>query len=253
MRENEPSPVTPAASERGITDAIDIPAGGCIYRQDDPGVEVFIIDIGEVDLVERREGEDRAVARLGPGDFFGEAAVCGAPRREESALARSACRLLPIGRDLFPEVLRAEPGIAIVMLERLSRRAREIQARGVPLFVPTEAPEPEVDNPPSTPTLVHVESGRRFDLSDDPETTVGRSGSAVEPDIDLSDLDPHSTVSRAHAVIVRGPGGFHVIESKPSTNGTFVDGERISAGVEVPLPTGCMLTLGSVQMKLETS
>jgi hypothetical protein len=265
MHEDEPSPANAEAGEAEASGHLEVPAGSLIYREGEPGSGLFVIEQGQVDLTAANRGGAESPLRRGPGETFGEEGLWEGSRRTESAQARTACRLIPIPGDLFPEVVRAEPRVALGIILQLVERMREaatvaqagaaspeepdspVEIAGLPLV-----PEPPATTRQATTALVHEESGQRFVLSTEEETTIGRSGSGVEPDIDLSALDPHSTVSRAHAVIVRRDEGYFVVERKPSTNGTFVNRDRIAAGVEIPLPVGCELAIGSVRMKLDT-
>lgn len=75
-------------------------------------------------------------------------------------------------------------------------------------------------------------------------TTIGRS---LESTFQLLD----ATVSRRHAMfLIDGAGGVHVSDLG-STNGTFVEGERITPGIPRPLANGERIQLGkTVVMKL---
>ena len=84
-------------------------------------------------------------------------------------------------------------------------------------------------------------TGRAYDLKVE-KTTVGRvSDNAFEI--------PESSVSSHHAEILLR-GSEVVIRDLNSTNGTFINGERITEGVLRP---GQILRLGSVEMRLETA
>ena len=54
---------------------------------------------GEVDVVRQREGGEEVLARLGPGDYFGEVAVLQNVRRTASVRAVGPVELLRISRD----------------------------------------------------------------------------------------------------------------------------------------------------------
>jgi pSer/pThr/pTyr-binding forkhead associated (FHA) protein len=72
-----------------------------------------------------------------------------------------------------------------------------------------------------------------------------RLGSMDDNDIVLSD----DTVSRYHCKIVQEDTGYVLIDLG-STNGTFINGEKITEGVVKP---GQILRLGMVEMRFETS
>ncbi len=76
-------------------------------------------------------------------------------------------------------------------------------------------------------------SGRSFPIQVGKETTIGRS---LDNDIVLAD----SSVSRHHAAIASGNGGFR-LRDLGSQNGTFVRGERIN---EAPLSNGDPVRVG---------
>jgi hypothetical protein len=83
-------------------------------------------------------------------------------------------------------------------------------------------------------------TGRSYDLKVD-KTTVGRVS-------DNTFEIPESSVSSHHAEILLR-GNEIVIRDLNSTNGTFINGERITEAVLQP---GQVLRLGSVEMRLET-
>jgi hypothetical protein len=58
-------------------------------------------------------------------------------------------------------------------------------------------------------------------------------------------LAEHDKVSRRHARVAIDAGGAVVVTDLYSTNGTFVDGERLPAGGEGRIPTGSSLRLAS--------
>ena len=87
-----------------------------------------------------------------------------------------------------------------------------------------------------TPRLVAVEgplSGQTFHL-DEPVVSIGRLGSN---DIYLED----PFVSRHHCVI-RNEGDEYMIEDLNSANGTYLNGERVTAG---SVKEGCLIEVGA--------
>jgi len=84
-------------------------------------------------------------------------------------------------------------------------------------------------------------AGRTYELKVD-KTTVGRVS-------DNTFEIPESSVSSHHAEILLR-GSDVVIRDLDSTNGTFINGEKIS---EATLKPGQILRLGTVEMRLETA
>jgi len=96
----------------------------------------FIVMSGEVDVQRRSdEGEPFELARLGPGDWFGEAAlVDGAPRNASvRAGEQRAVKLLSFDREVFDRLIRPhvqmQDGRGSVLVSR-----RRAQLEQVPLF-----------------------------------------------------------------------------------------------------------------------
>ena len=85
-------------------------------------------------------------------------------------------------------------------------------------------------------------SGDRIELADD-EHLIGRLADCT---VIISD----SNTSRHHAKITRSGSGF-VIADLSSTNGTFVNGERLIA--DHRLADGDIITVGSVSLRFEAS
>lgn len=80
-------------------------------------------------------------------------------------------------------------------------------------------------------------------LLDRPVTTIGRSS--------MNDLPiPDKMLSRQHARIVRDGNGGLAIEDMGSRNGTFVNGEKLTA--LLPLKSGDRITVGGVTLKVES-
>lgn len=99
--------------------------GETIVRQDDDGDELFVIEKGTVS-VQLRKGrkEGSEVARLGPGQFFGEMALVTGEKRQATVRAVTECELTVIGHAAFHEVLAESPHL----VEELSRVLAERQS-----------------------------------------------------------------------------------------------------------------------------
>lgn len=72
-----------------------------IFRQGERGEHLYVIVDGQVEVVRKEGGEEQVLARLGPGDCFGEMALVN--DRPRNATARSATRvnLLTLDREAF--------------------------------------------------------------------------------------------------------------------------------------------------------
>ena len=110
--------------------------GEAVIRQGDTGSELFIVQKGELGvLVGRGDGSSVAeVARLGPGQFFGEMSLMTGEKRAATVKATTDCELVEVSKDAFQEVLASDPRLVeqitralvdrqIALEENLSARA----------------------------------------------------------------------------------------------------------------------------------
>ena len=98
----------------------DYREGATVVRQGTRGETVFVLLEGNARVV--RGG--RTVARLSPGDFFGEIAVLDRRPRTADVVAASPVKCLVLHRDDLRDILAAEPEAAWALLEALGGRLR---------------------------------------------------------------------------------------------------------------------------------
>lgn len=110
-------------------------AGEPVFYQGDPGLGMYIIQEGEVSIrIAEHEGEDKELAVLTEGDFFGELALLDESPRSASAVCRTDCSLIGFFRtDLFELIeQKTDLGIKIVLklagilAERLRKTDKEL-------------------------------------------------------------------------------------------------------------------------------
>ena len=235
---------------------LQVHQGDFIFREDDESTEMYIVQEGRVEILEGSTADDRCLARLEKGDFFGEAAVLGTSPRGIAARAASRCRLLRIDSATLDLLLHANPNIAFHLLRRLSQRAHEFMLAGTApgsSFAQQTQPIPVLSDEEARPRarLVHEASGLEFQLTQSGESVVGRPDpdSNVGPDIDLTPTEEDPSVSRHHATIRHLQGQFFVVEEVASTNGSWVRGERVEPGVPAELKPGDEVQFGRVKLR----
>jgi putative ABC transport system ATP-binding protein len=84
-------------------------AGDVVIRQGEPGDKLYVIRSGSAEVLVAREGESRQVAKLGQGDFFGEAALISGEPRNATVRALDALESYTLGKDDFKNVIEASP------------------------------------------------------------------------------------------------------------------------------------------------
>jgi CRP-like cAMP-binding protein len=105
-------------------DEVDVDAGKVLAREGDFGQEFFVIMDGTAEVL---RGET-PIAELGPGEFFGEMALCGEDRRTATVKAISPMKLLVMTRQNFRDIDRAMPQVNAKVVEAINARRAALQA-----------------------------------------------------------------------------------------------------------------------------
>jgi Cyclic nucleotide-binding domain len=96
--------VTDFLGRRGSS-KVRFPPGETIFRQGDKGDFIYKIDDGEVEVIredpKNPAQEGKVLARLGPGEFFGEAALISDAPRNATVRTLTAVNAMRIPRDDF--------------------------------------------------------------------------------------------------------------------------------------------------------
>ena len=196
---------------------LDVPAGGVVLREGEPGDALYLIAAGTLDVLVGAPPAVTTVARLGPGEFFGEVALLTGQPRTATVRAETAATLWALTADR----LRAVMADDAVLSEIIRRTAYE--------------------------RTTDLESGRRVDrfniadaLAAHGELRIGRL-----PDNDILLNSP--VVSGYHAV-VRSAGGGLEITDLASSNGTLVNGAPVR---RARLKDGDVITIADRRIVLD--
>jgi HEAT repeat protein len=95
--------------------------GEAIIHEGEPGDTLYAVLHGSV----RVERGGRLLARLGPGECFGELAIIDQEPRSATVIAEEGTTLLAIAQEDFHELLADHPDLATSVLRVISRRLRE--------------------------------------------------------------------------------------------------------------------------------
>jgi putative ABC transport system ATP-binding protein len=97
------STLTEVADKMQVEQAV---AGDVVIRQGDPGELFYLIRSGKVDVIVSDRGEERTVAHLTEGQYFGEAALLRDEPRNATIVAREESVFYTLGKDDFKDVLK---------------------------------------------------------------------------------------------------------------------------------------------------
>ena len=101
---------------------VEFPTGHVIARQGEVGTGFFLVASGAVRVV--RDGQ--TIARIGPGDFFGELSVLDGRPRLAQVVADGPTVCLALASWDFEAAIRDEPAVALAVLRVLAGRLREL-------------------------------------------------------------------------------------------------------------------------------
>jgi CRP-like cAMP-binding protein len=94
-------------------EARSVSAGTELVGQGASGYSFYILTEGSAVVAT----DDAALAELGPGDFFGEAAILGGGRRDASVVITSPSQVLVMFGTEFRRLQQAQPEIAAAIEE----------------------------------------------------------------------------------------------------------------------------------------
>jgi len=104
--------------------------GQTIFRKGDPGEAMYIITDGRVKVISRdAQGQERVLAFLQEGAFFGEMALLTGDPRSTDVAAASDVGLLELRRADFEERVASHPLVLKQMLRLLAERQSETNLR----------------------------------------------------------------------------------------------------------------------------
>lgn len=271
---------------------VDTPAGSFVFREGDAGSDMYIIESGTLEVLRSARGAapvatlgpgdffgEMAILEDQPRFAAVRAVTAARLLRVDRAAFAGMLRenfeiAVRIMRKLVARLRRTEELLQSAQGELdLLRRGGIGATPALPLSpvvavqtvkgdAPRTAPTPSRRVAPIDPDkigrpikLVHEDSGSEFALSSSRnEMLIGRPDpvTGLLPEINLGPLDTHRSLSRRHAKIVNEGGILFLREEVGTTNGTFINGERVPTGQARPLSLGDTLRFGSVELKVES-
>jgi CRP-like cAMP-binding protein len=240
------------------------PKGTLLFNEGDEGEDMYIIRSGQVAIKKRVPHGEKVVAILEKGDFFGEMAMLERIPRTAAAEMVEGGDLIVIGSDVFGDLVKSNPEVAVRMLRKYSLRLRETTKMIEELAAKAEgamaAPSPSMatverqaqdTGRPVAPQqaeaiayFISKASGNVFPVFKH-DALIGRYDSVTgqSPEVDLTHEDSARNISRRHARLVVREGKPFVAEEIGTMNGTFLNAQKLPTGVLTPIKDGDELTL----------
>jgi CRP-like cAMP-binding protein len=238
--------------------------GQVLFREGEDGDDMYIIQSGRVAIKKKVKDGDTTLAVLEKGDFFGEMAILERLPRSASAEVVEEGDLIVISGEMFGDMIKANPEIAVRMLRKQSIRLRETNRQLEGLMAGGALPaaaEVSAPVPPTSGTLqaeakayfISPSTGNVFPVFSN-EALLGRFDSVTgqSPEVDLTKEDQSRNISRRHARLVVKDGKFFIAEEIGTMNGTFLNGKKLSNGVLTPIKDGDEITLCRLVLNFKT-
>ena len=225
-----------------------------VFKQGDSGDLMYLVQEGEVEILQEIGSYEKQVAVLERGDFFGEMAVLERESRSHSVRALTRAKLVEISSADLAHMLKRNAEIAVRMIRKLAKRLAHAEDMVLRAYAGRAAVEEGAAAGTAASArrarLVALNDRAELELPDQPEVTIGRLDPVnnVHPDVDLTKIDGQLTTSRRHARLLRRGTGFFIQEEQ-ATNGTYVNGQRISAARPLEIRSGDDIMFGAVPMR----
>ncbi|TXD36299.1 Crp/Fnr family transcriptional regulator [Lujinxingia vulgaris] len=100
-----------------------------LFREGEEGNRMYVIKSGSVRLTKRIHDTEVVVEDLGAGEFCGELAMLGEPRRPVSAVVTDDASVIQVDTEQFEEMIKGNSDIALRMLKKLTQRLTQAQYR----------------------------------------------------------------------------------------------------------------------------
>ena len=103
--------------------------GEYLMKQGAEGDCMFVIQEGQVEVVQEQEGKEVRLAVRGEGDFVGEMAIIEREVRMASVRALGQVRALTVDKRNVLRRFQEDPSLAFRIVETMSRRIRELSGQ----------------------------------------------------------------------------------------------------------------------------
>lgn len=96
--------------------------GQVLFHEGERGDVMYVVQSGAVRISKRVGGQDKLLAVLGPGEFFGEMAILNGKPRTATATATEPTRCLVIEPQTLEDMVVKNSEIALRLIKKLAKR-----------------------------------------------------------------------------------------------------------------------------------
>ncbi len=113
-------------------EVVEVPAGGEVFREGDPGREMFVVLEGQIDLTKSLPAGDALIASVAKSDWFGEMSILDILPRPTTARVVASARLLRLTAHDLDCLYRRDPKaytlLVLNIAREMSRRLRSVDS-----------------------------------------------------------------------------------------------------------------------------
>ena len=102
--------------------------GEVIIRPGDVGDCMYVVQLGKVEVIQRKGEKEFCLAVLGEGDFFGEMALFGQGRHTATVRALGGASILTLEKKSFLRSMHYDPSLAFSIMKKMADRIQELEA-----------------------------------------------------------------------------------------------------------------------------
>jgi len=103
----------------------ELPAGTVLFKDGDAGKQMFVIQKGKIKISKQVGDQEKTLANLTAGEFFGEMAILNNEPRTATATVEEDSVVLVIDTKTFESMIRGNAEIALRMIKKLAERLKE--------------------------------------------------------------------------------------------------------------------------------
>lgn len=100
--------------------------GDYIVRQGDTGNCMYVVQVGQLEVLTEGTDGPISIGVLDVGDFFGEMALFEGETRSASVRARGEARVRTITKDNFRRYTQKDPELALTLVKAMSQRIKRL-------------------------------------------------------------------------------------------------------------------------------
>ncbi len=102
--------------------------GEVIVREGEVGDCMYVIQVGQAEVLSEKNGREVRLRMMGEGDIFGEMALVDREPRSATVRAVGEVRVLTLDKRTFIRRVHEDPSLAFRVLQTMAHRVRTLSA-----------------------------------------------------------------------------------------------------------------------------